>query len=76
MQFSHTSDKQLKNDVFSRRLKMDSDGKTVTSDGKLFQMRASATLKAWPSTVTRHVGGMFSSSVKADMLELDSLWHA
>jgi len=58
--FSYTSNER-KSDVFSRRLKADSDG-----DGRQFQMRAAATPKARSPTVTRRVGGMFSSSVEAE----------
>ena len=35
-QFSQKSNERLKSDVFSRRLKTDSDGDAVTSDGRLF----------------------------------------
>jgi len=52
-QFSQRSNERLKRDVFSRRLKTDSDGNAVTSDGRLFQTRAAATPKARSPTVTR-----------------------
>jgi len=51
-QFSQKSNEWLKSDVFSRRLKTDSDGDAVTSDGRLFQTRAAATPKARSPTVT------------------------
>jgi len=41
-QFSQKSNEWLKSYVFSRHLKMDSDGDAVTSDGKLFQTRVAA----------------------------------
>jgi len=44
----------------------DSDGDAVTSDGRLFQTRASGTPKARSPTVTRRVGGMFSSNVEVE----------
>jgi len=66
MQFSQISDERLKSDVFSRRLKTDSDGDAVTSNGRLFQTRAAATPKARSPTVTRRVGGMLSSNVEAE----------
>jgi len=65
-QFRQISNERLKSDVFSRRLKTDSDGDAVTSDGRLFQRRAAATPKARSPTVTRRVGGMFSSNVDAE----------
>ena len=65
-QFSQISNEWLKSDVFSHRLKTDSDGDAVTSDGRLFQTRAAATAKARSPTVTRRVGGMFSSNVEAE----------
>jgi len=55
----------LKTSLFSR-LKTDSDGDAVTSDGRLFRTQAAATPKARSPTVTRRVGGMFSSSVEAE----------
>ena len=47
-------------------LKDGQDGDTVMSDGRLFQTRTEATPKARSLTVTRHVGGMFSSSVEVE----------
>ena len=47
-------------------LKDGQDGDTVTSDGRLFQTRTEAAPKVRSLTVTRHVGGMFSSSLEVE----------
>jgi len=60
------SNEWLKSDVFSHRLNTDSDGNAVTSDGRVFQTRAAETPKARSPSVTRRVGGMFSSSIEAE----------
>jgi len=79
-QFSQRSNERLKSDVFCRRLKMDSDGEAVTSDGRLFQRRAAATPKARSPTVTRRVGGMLRHSLckstKYDRILWDILDYA
>ena len=43
----------------------------MTSDGRPFQMRAAGIPKAWSQMVMRHVGGMCSSSVKAERVNDD-----
>jgi len=52
--------------VFSRCLKLVSDGDAVMSGGKLFNTWGAATLKAWSPTVMRWFGGMLSADVDAE----------
>ena len=45
---------------------MGSNGDAVMSDGRWFQMRVAATLKARSPTMTQHIGGIYNSSVEVE----------